>query len=74
MKKFVMSNVSRLSCCSQKEATIGDYVLLQQESREVGLVGTVINQILILSYVKKNHPDLIAFFQVQRQLKGQRAG
>jgi hypothetical protein len=35
-------------------------LLLQQESREVGLVERGIKQILIISYVKKNHPDLIA--------------
>jgi hypothetical protein len=47
-----------------------DNFLLQHETREMGKVVTrVVNQMV---WTKKLHPYLIAFFQVERRLEGQR--
>ncbi len=43
--------------------------LLQHETREMGVVETVVKHMRV---TRRNlHPDLIAFFQVQRRLEGQ---
>ncbi len=45
---------------------------LQHESREMGVVVTAVPQIRGCTIIPNRHPDLIAFFQVQRRLEGQR--
>ncbi len=46
--------------------------LLQHETREMGVLGIVVIQIWGWTSIFNLHPDLIAFFQVQRRLEGQR--
>ncbi len=46
--------------------------LLQHETREMGEIATVVIQIRGCTRICNLHPELIAFFQVQRRLEGQR--
>ncbi len=46
--------------------------LLQHETREMGVVVTVVKQMRGWNRIINCYPDSIAFFQIQRRLEGQR--